>query len=157
LLHSAILPIDEEDDDPDNEDPHGLDHTSEDEDADSIRRSLTPMSSEEDPAESLTKSLSPASYFAHSPIHTPPICPFGEVEIEQVVSDEDTNNNIEGTASQPLRATHRRKKRPSSGEISPSCCADCDKMLTGKADSISCDGPGCNQQVRVISLGWIHL
>jgi hypothetical protein len=62
-----------------------------------------------------------------------------------------------GTASQPLRATHRRKKRPSSGEISPSCCADCDEMLTGKADSISCDGPGCDQQVRVISLGWIHL
>jgi hypothetical protein len=35
--------------------------------------------------------------------------------------------------------------------------SDCDEMLTGKADSISCDGPGCDQRVRVISLGWIHL
>jgi hypothetical protein len=86
-----------------------------------------------------------------------PICPISEVEIEQVVSNEDTNNNIEGTASQPLHATCCRKKQPSSGEISPSCCADCDKMLTGKADSISCDGPGCDQWVCVISLGWIHL
>ncbi|KAF8224868.1 hypothetical protein L208DRAFT_1380918 [Tricholoma matsutake] len=72
---SAMLPIDKEDDDPDNdEDPHGLDHASEDGYADSIHQPLTPTSSEEDPAELLTQSLTPASYFAHSPINTPPIC-----------------------------------------------------------------------------------
>lgn len=75
LLYSAMLPIDEEDDDPDNdEDPHGLDHASEDGYADSIHQPLTPTSSEEDPAELLTQSLTPASYFAHSPINTLPIC-----------------------------------------------------------------------------------
>lgn len=102
------------------------------------------------------QSLTPASYLAHSRANTPLLGSTGDLEPEQVVSHKDTNDT-EGTSTRPLHATCRRKKRPSSGEFTPSRCADCDDMLTEKAESISCDGPGCDQRVRAKSESPVNL
>ena len=153
MLYSTILPIDEEEDEyssnrgdsqsPDESDAEG--YTSENDGA-SIRRSLTPASSEQDPTALTHQSPTPVSFFAVSPVRALPHCSTSELEMG--LAAENENRYYEGASSRPIHATRRRKKRPSSGDFNPSPCADCEDMLTTKAGSISCDGPGCDQRVR---------